>query len=333
MAEGDFPKSPGDILYASEVNTLFYIHDAEIRQELNAKTNNLTTWNKFPDVFTDDFSDTTFVSSTTGSPAKNNFGYVFGASGTLTSTARKRYYGTINYGYLIADYQVYDIYDDFEDASVDLTKWTIFTQNTGTVTESGGQLRIEEPSAASVGTAEATTQGTGSNNLDGFETIRFSLTTSKGTSGNANCRIYATDSTTDVLLWTAPNGTNSFDFIVQWDATNQVARVWINGVLDSTVDCSTITPGTFRLLFQAKTQTDATLTASMLINELTTESTSPASTITAELAADGSTLESTTIGEDHTFTVTGDKLVTKFTVTISGSEMLYLDSYGVKTRE
>jgi len=338
MTEGNYPKSDGDILYASEFNTsLFNAYKSEIRQDLNFKKNSSTTINTFPNVFVDDFTDTTYVSSTTGSPTLQTGDYVFDATGTLTSNIFKYFDGTIAGAYLLADISIYDTYDEFDDASINTALWTTSTTSSGTVTESGGKLTIADANGSSIGTATAETKGTGSNNLDGFSEIRFFADTSiTKNGGSVSINISATDSSTDVALktYSSSSGLGSTkDVLIKWDATNQIATVFIDGLYDGTIDCTSLTPGIFRLKFHVSTSTDGTNLATLALYHLRTISSSPASTITAELAADGSTLETSTINGYHVFTATGSELQAKYTVTISGTEFVYINGYGVKVEE
>ena len=308
-------------------------NEALVKNALSEKTNGTVTHNKSKRVFVDNFSDTVLVASTTGSPEKRTGSYAFTSSGTIVGEPFIYTEGTIASAVLVSDVDFMETYDEFSDSSVSSVLWTTATTGAGAVSESATQLSVVGSVGGGTGSAKAETNGSGSNNLNGDLVIRFTATAANS-GAEAVTILRATDSSTDVTLKSYTNtGITNGHFKVVWNAAAQIADLYINGVLETSKDCSSLSAGTFRLEFDSTTTVSGAHTSSWVVDYIRTNKTSPASTVTYEIAADDTNLESVTPDDEHYFTDTGSTPYLKATITISGSEMVHLDGYGFSVLE
>jgi len=213
MAEGSFPKSDGDVLYASEVNNL---NKARARFSLNPHAYSTQAlappYYGYPLTFTSDILRTktnlTYKNYETESflgkdwSTMNEY-YGKGSASVTAETYDFKTDSTVNSCLVRWDYDVLDAYDECDDSSVSGTYWT----TTGTVAENTYGIY-----ATSAGTFKT-------NDLASYPAIRvpfYAISTSGAAASGPYCSIILEDDSANTTTPIEIHGTGSSNVHESW---------------------------------------------------------------------------------------------------------------------
>jgi len=329
--EGEFPKSDGDILYASEVNIF-------------AKDNNYTLANAYRSALSPSpralrlNTDMNYFASDSLASTSNmthkpitTYGEYFATSGTYSGeTYGTPFSNTITTGKIHMDYEIYTIYDEFTDGSVNHSLWT----SGGTVSESSNTLNIAASSSIY------------SNDLSGSNSINVTgkLVADGADGATVYTYLQLSDGTNHVNILNAAQEeaaeveTVYYDMnfhIVDWGSklVHGVGKYYVNDPLnrlneyspfeltytyDQLIDCSSLSDLRIRVVTGANS-------SSATIYNLRIANNNPSTTATVTISPDnGANFETTLNGAPHKFTNSGSQIRSKIAGTVQDGEVLVL---------
>ena len=257
----------------------------------------------------------------------NYFYYADGADATPQASTHAHGYRsptTIGHGAMQIDYQIFNLLDNFND-SVISGDWT----TSGTVTESGGQLRLGN------GSTDGNAYYTAKDFYHTRDSVWFMCNLHRvNTSNSARAVVRITDGTNyvDTVYQTDGTGTAGSSipcFIrLRFNGTDDTVEVWRDENRLRSVSLTTLTGNIWYVEFRAiggsvsgKPRIDVWWFAD-------DDKSLISSTITPYMSADGgANWEATTLGATHEFTNTGTFPSARIDVTLDTSEVMIL--YGM----
>jgi len=323
--------SAGDFARSSEVNANYeyaLIEDIKTKLTLHKKTgydafsNNCSLDGLYDQTRDGAVSNLTYDST-------SDFYYSTSATASYESKTQKSVSDEIIIPYF--DYKVLTLYDDFEDASVDLTKWTITLGGAGgvtsSVTEGGGYMQVNAP-AFSEDYAIAKMRGSSAFDLDDLTSniIYIYIDFEMSLTHTAWRQIRLTDGTNNVVIY--DNGGTATARRVMVFKIDKLRKLVQR--LDSltNIDISTLTLSNLNVEFFVYDEFSDGFDAIIKVYDVYYSADSPASTISLQGAPDATTYETVTNGTINELASNGTSKRVKISFTKAGSEMFLLNGVG-----
>lgn len=354
--EGEQPKIDGDDFYATDQNTMFeesvvrtiktgiamakqesHFPDFVVAANTETRGLNFIEGTGLNRIFFDDsylidgLYDANLISSSTNwTQDGDNFWTSTADSEIITESYTM---GTISYACAYANFNIFETYDEFDDASLDPAKWSTATTGTGSVTESGGKVTL---TAADTGANSAELYGDNAVLDSTHRYMVMKVDMSKpGTAVTNDIRIGISETDTSPADYIQAADTDTFihsgvfiEYVYNPDA--ELVFFYWNGKHVKTVDVSgyaTITP------YFKVTSADGGGAVTIDVYYVRKEKPSPTGDVVLSVSADdGSNYEEIPNEGMEPITNTGTQLKLKIHADLGASEYFHLRGYGVYIR-
>jgi hypothetical protein len=354
MAEGDFPKTDGDVYYASEVNSV----NKQTAQNLkNAVINNkyivdnITLGGSnvpggmngsFGNSIIETFYETDMVNSSTGFESINlgvtNYRWTYcyfiktGASATLQSKQFPAAPKTVSNGILCPVIETCTNLDAFDDAAVS-GNWT--TGGDGSVSEPANYLSV----SCGGGNSSAYAYWNADDFYQTTKTIYLILqfarnSTSNVPPGGASLKICDNVPNFVTISEASVGGNNTQTssyhiYKLKFTGTDDTVLVWRDGMFVDNIDLSGLANNQRYISFYTNDNPADTSSGSIFCYLFGEDKTTTASTVSSRIRLDGSNWNSSLdIDEFQTYTNTGINPEVEFTITRDSTEAAIVWGYG-----